>query len=402
MSQEEKKEYQELIPKELYQDSILRFKSEIDKSSQRINQGSEIGLEIITLGNLCQNEFESVGEKVDGIFKKWVEKEKSKQEIEINNKITEKDEEIEKLQTTVNELLNGLPKIQENIKIYDDQKKYIEEKIKKMKEQTKTINIQEMLMKEQVNDYLEILNEELNEIKEEIQQKEKNVSTEDVLNKIQYIYKIVIKSFAKNLESQYQRNLKDIPSQYIEKESHLEEAYEEQKVILNGMIDEINNGISDMEKKNLLKSNVSYVFTSNPSLKPEKIMIRSYDINRIDDIQLKHDKVQNEYNKFVLFSELYENENLDIAATPDDLEDVKQYIDNTVIPSFKVIPPIPPILMFLNSTSKAMEEYNKRVEAYQNSKKQYEIQLVKIRAEILPSESFNRLVDQFNEFVNIL
>jgi len=104
----------------------------------------------------------------------------------------------------------------------------------------------------------------------------------------------------------------------------------------------------------------------------------------------------------VLFSELYENENLDIAATPDDLEDVKQYIDNTVIPSFKVIPPIPPILMFLNSTSKAMEEYNKRVEAYQNSKKQYEIQLVKIRAEILPSESFNRLVDQFNEFVNIL
>ena len=452
----------ELIPKEFYQNSALRFKEELNKSAQRINQGSEMGNEITTLGNFCQNEFEDVRKEANGIFQKWVEKEKLKQEKEINNVIKEKDKEIEKLQTTINELLKGSPNIRENIKIYDNQRKDAERKIKKMKEETRTINIPEMLTRDQVNDTLATLHEELNEIKEEIQHNANNVSrdVEDVLKETQYMYKANIKSLVSSLKSQFHRNLNDIASQYNDKEKHLKEAYEAQKDVLNKMIDEIRKLNFDLEKKNQLGSRVSHVFIANSSLKPEKIMVRSFDINNILDINLKHNKVQDEYNKFVLFSELYGNKDLDIVATKNDLNAVKQYVDNTAIIPFTAVPPpqrpsvenvimtfrplfsklytVPHILedwlnnmgennyiksindnggggLFVFETNydkirhsvdaaiqRATSTYNNRLTAYQNSKKQHEDQIDKAQAAIFPSESFNRLVDQFNAFVNMI
>jgi len=185
---------------------------------------------------------------------------------------------------------------------------------------------------------------------------------------------------------------------------------------------------------------VSHIFIANPSLKPEKIMIRSFDINNIADITLRHNKVQNEYNKFKLFSELYGNKDFGIIATTNDLNAVKMYVDHTVITPFTAVPPPqrpnldissyhnlemsvkriglpnirkwvlemgenhwdPKVTVLIFIVKRATSTYNDRLATYQNSKKQHEDQVAKANAAKFPSESFNRLVDQFNEFVNMI
>jgi len=183
-----------------------------------------------------------------------------------------------------------------------------------MEENTK---IPEMVTKDRVSGILEDIFEELNSIKEEFQQNQRDTAenVERVLGQTQYMYKVNVKSLIRDLKHQYSINLETISSQYQEKNEKIKEAYEAQKKLLNNMIDEITKHNLELEKEKELHTQISRVFISNPSLKPEKIMIKSIDILR-QDPQSRYNTVKSCYDKFVLFVELFSNkEELSIIET---------------------------------------------------------------------------------------
>jgi len=455
----------ELVSKDFYQNTTLRFKNELKRSVQRINHGSELEKEVMILEKFCENEFEGFGEKFKNIIQEWMKEEKLQQERIMNDTFKEKDEKIQELEARLNRLLNGSPNARDNLKAYDHQIQNANENIKKI--QQEIVVIPEMLTKDQIDDILKDIHEELNEIKDEIKQNTDDVSRnmENVLNQTQYMYKTNIKSLVKHLKWQLNQNLTDMATKYNEKEKNLIKEYEAKEKGLQAMVDQISKMNSDLEKKSQLKSRIHHVFMINPSLRPEKILIRSFDIQQIGDPMLKHNRLQQEYNKFVLFSELYGKTELGVFATTEDLNAVNHYsntpvpvepqpyphfpnirheffanldqtdwcyyndpfltlkkyvmvnqklikwleemgemISNKMISSKKITPfsgllnvdKVVIELTILNEAKqRALTTYNNRMALYRTQKSQYE-------ALVFPTEAFNRLVDQFNEFVNRL
>lgn len=278
----------------------------------------------------------------------------------------------------------------------------------------------------------------------------------------QYADSISVLTF--NLQEKYDWILEGVTGQYNEKIVHLEDAFEQEKSLMQRMIDEVTAINLKLEKEKELEARISHVFIANPSLKPEKVVIRSSDIEHIADIFLRHNTIQREYNKFAFFSELYGNTDLGVVATTDDLNAVKQYVNETVIaPLTAVEPPKKPYLVgtdhgwgnrggdvewnngrrggpdhgawvnpalvgWLNgmgednftkwwwnkyapswpgeqlsaAVGRAMSTYNSRLATYQSQKSRYEAQIKHAMTQVFPSESFNRLVNQFNEFVSKL
>lgn len=143
----------------------------------------------------------------------------------------------------------------------------------------------------------------------------------------------------RNLKKQQKDILGSIARQYNEKLKCTEETGEQKEALLQEMIDELSELKLKLEKEKELHECISKVFIANPSLKPEKIMRGSAEINRMTDIFEKRDAVQAEYSKFESFSGLLGREDLGINAKQDDLTEVLEYMNSTKV-SWKPAEPI--------------------------------------------------------------
>ena len=185
------------------------------------------------------------------------------------------------------------------------------------------------------------------------------------------------------------------------------------------------------------------------------------EIRDIGDLFVRRSRVEDIYNKVRLFSNLLGREDLGVVATSADLDMVRRYVDETRIAPFTAVPPrqrphlvnvdhgwgnrggdtewnngcrgggnhdawVNPVLVgWLNemgednftkrwwnkyapawpgeqlgaAIGRAMSTYNNRLAAYQNQKSQYETQIGRACAIVFPSEEFDRLVKQCNEFI---
>ena len=242
----------------------------------------------------------------------------------------------------------------------------------------------------------------------------------------------------RNLKKQQKDILESIAMQYNEKLKREGETNEQKESLLQKTIDELTALKSRLEKEKELHEHVSQVFIANPSLKPEEIMIRSAEINRMTDIFKKRAAVQAEYLKFQLFSGLLGREDLGINAKQDDLTKVSEYLNNTKVKVSRQKPAEPTLIrdacwqqhrrifVFPDRAfieSKYRERLNnvlkihgfvywyegckdientERRNAYNNAMSAWNAEVSRASAVSLPSEEFDRLVEQFNVFVSKL
>lgn len=204
-----------------------------------------------------------------------------------------------------------------------------ESAIGRARAQAEQDEIPELVTERQVDRTSRRFSEQLDEIKREVQESRRTL--EEAFERTQEKYGDNIDALIGNLQDRYEDILAGVTAQYNERRERIEEAYEQQKALMQRMIDEVAAINLKLEKERELESRISHVFIANPSLKPEKITVRSSDVDNIADIFLKHDTVQKEYIKFTLFSELYGNEDLGITATLQDLAQVKEYVNATHI-----------------------------------------------------------------------
>ena len=391
-----------------------------------------------------------------------IEEQRVAQEELIHRITAEKEHEIQVLQERLDTLLHSSGSMSESLRIFDQEKRHAEEDVRKAKEQAEQGKIPELVTERQVDRTSRRFSEQLDKIKKEVQESRKTL--EEAFERTQEKYRDNIDALISNLQDRYEDILGNVTEQYNERRERMEEAYEQQKALMQRMIDEVTAINLKLEKERELEARISHVFIANPSLKPEKVVIRSSDIEHIADIFLKHNTVQREYNKFAFFSELYGKTDLGVVATTDDLNAVKQYVNETMIaPLTAVEPPKKPYLVstdhgwgnrggdvewnngrrggpdhgawvnpalvgWLNgmgednftkwwwnkyapswpgeqlnaAVERAMSTYNSRLATYQSQKSRYEAQIKHAITQVFPSESFNRLVNQFNEFVSKL
>jgi len=334
------KEQKSLIPLSFFQASEFKFRKELEESVKRMNNGSDLETEIVTIGSFCHNEFEITRNEANGIFSKWVEDELAHQESKMREVIEAKDKEIRDLQDKLDSLDQSRNN-SEHIRILDKQRREAEEHVKETWKTSQTKKALDMIKKnqedtrDQMDNILKDFFEELNEIKKEIQQNSRNVSDtiEDILGQTQYMYKVNVKSLVRELKLQYSNTLEHITLQYNIKEEKIREAYEAQKKILNNMINETTALNLKLEKKAELKSLINGIHRSNP----DNQFLRSYsfiicnvqEIRGIDDILDRRSRVEDIFNKVSLFSSLFGREDLGVKAKTSDLEAIKLWLDRT-------------------------------------------------------------------------
>ena len=262
------------------------------------------------------------------------------------------------------------------------------------------------------------------------------------------MYGINAKSLVQNLELQHRMKLSYIASQYNEKRERMEEAYEQQKSLMQKMIDEAAALNLKLKKEKELHERISRVFIAN-SIKAEKITIGSGEINRITDIFEKRATVRTEYSKFELFSDLLRRKDLGINAKQRDLAKVSEYLNSTKISQKPAEPTlirdafwqrpsgfhrsllqypdgrfiwnkygmVPSNITLPRRIEVGTREYQmvldwynrcknienaERRNAHNNAMSLWNTEVARAASIAFPSEEFDRLVEQFNVFVSKL
>jgi len=178
----------ELISSDFFNNSALRLKSILENMVQRINNGSELGQEVMVVGNFCLDEFETIREMTNIIFEEWYENEKTTQETKIHDVIHEKNKEIEELRKKLDNLSNvSTASSSKSIRVYEEERRIAEENVRKKQEEALSIEVPEMITKDQVDIMLENVSKQLNDIKKEFQINAKDI--QDYFNDIQNIFK---------------------------------------------------------------------------------------------------------------------------------------------------------------------------------------------------------------------
>jgi len=322
----------ELISSDFFNNSALRLKSILENMVQRINNGSELGQEVMVVGNFCLDEFETIREMTNIIFEEWYENEKTTQETKIHDVIHEKNKEIEELRKKLDNLSNvSTASSSKSIRVYEEERRIAEENVRKKQEEALSIEVPEMITKNQVDIMLENVSKQLNDIKKEFQINAKDI--QDYFNDIQNIFKCNTLALVSSLKGQMKRTLKEITSKYEEKTRYITEANEAKKKILNKMIEEIKKRNMETERKNELQKLVYNVYTSNPEnpfIKSRSFISNNvHEIMNIQNLFERRNQVQDIYNKVSMFSGLFGREDLGVKVPIFLLNTIKLYLDKT-------------------------------------------------------------------------
>ena len=354
-----KKENQSLVPINFFDNSKARFREQLDNSTQsvvekfsKLNALPELSEEdrenqkllavideFCNLNKFCEGEFNLNRNKANEFFHQMLV---TRAKDIMRDEIAQKEAEIVRLQGRLDELLKKSPQTAESLRRSDNSIRRAEEDVRRTKHATDNFDVSkyELLKERQINRTFERFSEKLNAIQNEVQESRDNLerTLRDVLEKTQKQYEDSTNILIGNIEDNYDDIIKEVEEKYKDQKRHLAEAYDRQIEAMNDKINEFTALNAGLEREKELHSLISRVFVTNKSLRAEKIMIRSAEINRMTDIFKKRAAVQAEYSKFELFSGLLGREDLGISAKQDDLTKVSEYLNNTRISQKPAMP----------------------------------------------------------------
>lgn len=261
------------------------------------------------------------------------------------------------------------------------------------------------------------------------------------------------KLLATVLDDKHKSQMRTLAMLAQSEKNRQKDTFDRQMEAKDAQLEKARNENIRLERERELQSQISRVFIANRALKPERIMIRSAEINRMTDIFKKRAAVQAEYSKFELFSDLLRREDLGINAKQSDLTKISEYLNNTKISpkpdqptlirdafwtpnlckggfvslSLPIFPDDDFIrgkygltrvrregggflglahydeVMTVDWYNRCKDIENKeRKNAHENAVSNWNAAVSKASAVPLPSEEFDRLVEQFNTFLSKL
>ena len=376
--------------------------------------------------------------------------------------IAQKNSEISELQARLNALLHADSATAESMRIFDQEMQYAENRVRETRQLAERCEESPLFSNIQIERTINRFGEELNTLKRSIEVGQRTL--QESLERVQERYRDNINSLISYLDDRYHDNLSNIERQHNERYQLMIEAYENQKSLMQRMINEATALNTKLENARERHSQISRIFMNNPSLKPEKILVTSAVLSGIANIDERRNKISDLHKTFSLFQSLLGRSDLGITATNNDLQMVRDYIDAIAITPFnekeplarpvlighdngvharggdvewnwgrrcngdhhawvnphlvgwlhsmdeknftvrwwnKYCPPEPGIL--LNAAiARASATYEKRMADYIELKRQYKEQIERATNAAIPSVALDRLITQFNTFVNEL
>lgn len=452
-----------LVSRDFFEQGAAAFNHALQATIRDVTEGrTTVDNAVALISGEHQNQVETTKAHLNQEYLNQIEAYKVEQEEIIRRLIEEKDQEIQDLQSRIDTILQSSRSSVDSLRIFDRERQQAAANVRRTREEVGEISVPELVTQRQVEQTTRRFAEQLNRMEERIQRGQRNI--QDAIEETQERYGDSIDVLVSNLDERYREIIDRIAEQFTERRRHIEEAYEQQHGLMQRMNDELVAINLKLEKERELHSRVSRIFCNNPSLRPEKVVKRATDVERISDILEKHRLAKELYEKFNLFSDLYGNTELGVIATQQDLNEFSQYVRDCQV---KVAVPdaTPPALIrgvfsapvngtrawncvygsdmqFLKNKYGMLEvawyrfgkyytgsdhaeihcaaaygneganiayynhykdiENAERMQKYNDAKNAYARELDRAKSVAFPSESFNRLVDQFNEFVNRL
>ena len=416
-------------------DDVMENRITVETALANVN-GSYQGWIDMLKTRINQTFFEQLGPKYD-VMMQEVKSIAEKRDLEINN-----------LKQQLSSLLSSDT---ESLRVFDKEIRQSEQKVRERRDKAEHVEIPSLVTDLQVERTLSRFGRELSQIKEEI--KEGTRTLESAFERTQERYGDSIDGLINSLQDRYEDIIKQISERYAERCDRMNEAYEQQKTLLKKMINEVVAANLKLEKAKERHSQISRIFICHPELKPEKIMIKSSELDNKADIATKHEVTSAIFDKLKFFKDLYKNKK--------DLDTLRHYLDQTLIPPMPDKPMEKPIchnnggfwgrcrggeiewewggdVAWINGKMqvwlremgvndfpgqydnrrgaaswgtqeygrnwkpRAEAEYNRRLAIYQQKMHDRNVRIARAIATPFPSQSFDSLVDQFNMVVSEL
>lgn len=401
---------------------------------------------IVMVKGAYQNQLRLIRTQLNEVFSERIQE--AQQKADIKHLTMSAQHEIDTLQAQIRNSSQGA-----NLSFFEAERRRAEENVRNVLADTKQHTFaQELLTSRQVDRTMERFTKELNKIREEIRSGHRTL--EEAFGRTEEKYADSIVSLIDNLKDRYEDIVNSIGERHEEEKARLRNAYDQQKAVLERMLEETNSLNAKLEKDKRLCAHVSRIFFANPSLEPKKMLIRAADVERTEDIFKKRVIVEDIYKKFDLFSGLYGNVELGVTATLEDLNLIRTFLELSKVTAVEPVrEPNVDVHVYPNRGWFEESQYNRMIALYnqffgsdpdghsggnygialagsrrlilvqwrldllvkasdrvnQELEERYNDALAVYNADVncaksieFPTDAFNHLVDQFNEFVNRL
>ena len=226
---------------------------------------------------------------------------------DVQEMIAQKNSEISELQARLNALLHADSATAESMRIFDQEMQYAENRVRETRQLAERCEESPLFSNIQIERTINRFGEELNTLKRSIEVGQRTL--QESLERVQERYRDNINSLISYLDDRYHDNLSNIERQHNERYQLMIEAYENQKSLMQRMINEATALNTKLENARERHSQISRIFMNNPSLKPEKILVTSAVLSGIANIDERRDATEAIFTKLIHFRLLYENSN---------------------------------------------------------------------------------------------
>ncbi|MBR1734460.1 MAG: DUF1640 domain-containing protein [Alphaproteobacteria bacterium] len=298
-----------LVSSRFLEESEARFRTHLESVLRGVTEGS-IAPEsaIISIGGDHRESLVLLRSSLNQGYLEQIEEQRVAQEELIHRITAEKEHEIQALQERLDTLLHASGSISESFRIFDQERRHVEENVRRAKEQAEHGEIPELVTERQVDRTSRRFSEQLDEIKREVQESRKTL--EEAFERTQEKYSDNIDALIGNLQDRYEDILAGVTAQYNERRERIEEAYEQQKALMQRMIDEVAAINLKLEKEKEFKQRIGIILSHN-QIDPRDI-IKNTDTEFLSmDLPARHNLLLTIYNKKILpFAELLESSDL--------------------------------------------------------------------------------------------
>ena len=298
-----------LVSSKFFEESEARFRTHLESVLRNITEGSITPeTAIVRLRGDHRESLVMLRSSLNQGYLNQLEEQRVAQEELIRRITSEKEHEIQALQERLDTLLHASGSTSESFRIFNQERRYAEENVKKAKEEAKHGEIPELVTERQVDRTSRRFSEQLDEIKREVQESRRTL--EEAFERTQEKYGDNIDALIGNLQDRYDDILAGVTAQYNERRERIEEAYEQQKALMQRMIDEVAAINLKLEKEKEFKQRIGIILSHN-QIDPRDI-IKNTDTEFLSmDLPARHNLLLTIYNKKILpFAELLESSDL--------------------------------------------------------------------------------------------
>lgn len=320
-----------LVPEGFFDSGEERFRATLNEAIRDVQQGESTPENaIIIVGAAYSAQLESIREGLNQAFLERIPQ--VEQNSEMQCLIGSGQHEVNVLKAQINDKL-----LQESsLKFFETELHKTDKKVQDVL--SKQVQIPELLSTPPMDRMMDRFKKELNKLQEEIQNGNRTLEAAFEMTQERYGYSI--DALIVTLQERYSDLLMSVNNQYEEKQNSLRAAYDEEKEVLERILEETNKLNAKLEKENVLVARLNAI-RRGKALDLSWMEPQSTPIQNLDVLE-KREIANAVYEKILPFSEVL-NEDFELIAIFADFEALKAYLDETPINEEPIAPMEEPV-----------------------------------------------------------